>query len=112
VIVGKKKMVVKRKYLKINFKKILKSFFYILLIVSNFILIYRYQQVVPVKIFILFNSLLVVFILGEFVIYKTVKIKFKYNIYFLKIWNLFYFIVLSFLVYLFAIYIYPGISGE
>lgn len=94
---------------KINtFKMIGKILFIVLLLGATLFFINMYRQVVPIKYFLMFFIFLSIFVITSVIVHKILKekIKDRYNL--LKILDLFWFILLGFLLYLFAVYIYPG----
>jgi hypothetical protein len=89
-------------------KKISAVFFVIFLIGISAFLLNIYRQAVPPKYFYLFIAFVGVFIVAEIFFYKFVRKRFADNPLIIKLFDLFSFIVLGLLLYLFAIYIYPA----
>ncbi len=93
-------------------KKISAVIFIIFLIGASVFLLNIYRQAAPPKIFYLFIAFVGAFIVADIVIYKIMRKRFTDNTLIMKLYTLFSFIVLGLLLYVFALYIYPGFSPE
>lgn len=86
---------------------------FIFLIISITIatyLIYVYYKIIPTRYFYIFIIILIIFTGFYSILQKNIAKKFYYLPNISKIIDFLYYIVLGVLMYLFAIYIYPGLK--
>jgi uncharacterized membrane-anchored protein len=89
-------------------KRISAIVFVIFIIGLSIFLLNIYRQAAPPKFFFLFIAFVGGFIVIEIMIYKFIRKRFADNPLVIKLFDLFSFIVLGLLLYLFALYIFPG----
>ena len=92
-----------------NIAKMSKTILIILIIATAVYLFNWYRQVVPERVFFLFVILMGVLIIGEIILFKIVRKKFENKPYLAKISDLLGAILFFIILYLFAIYVFPGV---
>lgn len=90
-------------------RKIVLIVFLVFIIGISLFLLNIYRQAVPIKYFYIFIVFIGVIIMAEIFFYKFIRERFANNPTIVKLFDMFSFIVLGFLLYLFAAYVYPAI---
>lgn len=86
-----------------------RTIFIILIIAITVYLINWYRQAVPERVFFLFIILLGLLVIGEIILYKIVRKKFEHKVYLARILDLLGAILFFIILYLFAVYVFPGV---
>jgi hypothetical protein len=90
------------------FRKLLIGAFFLMVMGISVFFLSTYKEAAPLRYFSLFIAVVAAFILVEIVIYKIIKERVADNAIILKIFNLVSAIALGIVLYLFALYVYPG----